>query len=108
MLDEYQRFVSSKTAPGHNDRDHALLGIVSEVGEIADAIKKTEIYGKPPADGDGGIYEEIGDLMFYVCMLANSQGFQLVDALAANMDKLNKRYKGGFTRDEAIERRDKK
>lgn len=43
---------------------HMLIGISGEIGEILDAVKKFVIYQKP-ADIDN-IYEEVGDLIFYL------------------------------------------
>lgn len=107
FVDEYQQWVEGKTSKDYNQRDHALLGIMSETGEIADAVKKAEVYGREIDPEDGGIYEEVGDLMFYVAMLCTSQGFRVSDALRHNISKLNKRYDGGFTKEEAVERKDK-
>lgn len=49
------------------DLEHAALGIVSEVGEINDQVKRHIIYGKPLDKVN--IAEEIGDVLWYVALL---------------------------------------
>lgn len=106
MLDYYQCFVHGLASREYPTRDHAILGIASEFGEICDYVRKCEVYKSIPSDG--GPEEEIGDLMFFVALLANSYNLSLEDILQANMEKLNKRYpSGSFNREDAIARRDK-
>lgn len=84
---------------------HASLGISGEGGEIVDAVKKNWVYEKP-LDREN-LIEEIGDLLFYTQALCSLIGIELVDAVDANMAKLNKRYPQGYTDAAAIARADK-
>lgn len=86
--------------------DHALYGMASETGEIADCIKKTVIYGK---ELDAvNLKEELGDLLWYVALAANTMGWQLSEIADENNAKLEKRYPiGVFTPEQALAKADK-
>lgn len=47
---------------------HGACGMLTELGEVADAYKKHEIYGKPLDKTN--VLEELGDLMWYVALYA--------------------------------------
>lgn len=86
---------------------HAALGVCGEAGELADAIKKHVIYGKP-LDRDN-IIEELGDLRFYIEAVQNLYKITEQEVLQANANKLAQRYKSLTYSDQAaIERADKK
>lgn len=55
------------------DVKHATLGMISEVGELADMLKRSLAYGKP-FDRINAI-EEIGDIYWYVNLLEHTLGF---------------------------------
>jgi NTP pyrophosphatase (non-canonical NTP hydrolase) len=71
---EYPEFVASraKQLPSFEERiDHALLGVITECGELADAWKKHTIYERPLDTVN--VREELGDLRFYLQMLLNEK-----------------------------------
>ena len=71
-VSDYSGFVASraKHLPTCDERiDHALLGVISECGELADAWKKHTIYEKPLDTVN--VREELGDLRFYLQMILN-------------------------------------
>ena len=78
------------------------LGVCGEGGEIADAIKKAFFQGHY-LDKEH-LAEEIGDVMFYLSNLATLLGFKMEDILQGNIDKLKKRYTGGFDSNRSINR----
>lgn len=84
---------------------HAVLGLAGEVGETADAIKKSVFYNKP-LDIEN-IKEEAGDILWYMALLLDEIGSSFEEVMQMNHDKLEKRYPGGFTEQLAQERRDK-
>ena len=49
------------------DRNHAYMGMITEVGELVDAIKREAIYGKPLDLVN--LKEEIGDVFWYLNLL---------------------------------------
>ena len=81
---------------------HMILGMQTEVAEIADVYKKHIAYGR---DLDlVNVKEEIGDLMFYVVNLCNTHNWDLRDIMKTNIDKLKARYPEKFTNELAVNR----
>ena len=85
---------------------HALDGLVTEVGELVDVKKKHEQYSKPIDWVNLG--EELGDVMWYVAVLASvieeNTGVTLEGWLDKNIAKLKARYPDKFTEHNAINR----
>src|ERR1700721_4668157 len=73
---------------------HAKLGIDSESGELADAIKKWLIYGKE-LDREN-IKEECGDILWYISLMLRACKFTMEDCMVENIEKLKKRYPEKF------------
>jgi len=85
---------------------HAALGVAGEAGELADAIKKEIIYGKPTDRAN--IVEELGDLRFYIQATMQLYGITEQEVLQQNANKLCVRYKSLRYSDEAaVSRADK-
>lgn len=85
---------------------HAALGVAGEAGELADAIKKEIIYGKPTDRSN--IVEELGDLRFYIQAVQQLYGITEQEVLQQNANKLCVRYKSlRYSDGEAISRADK-
>ena len=86
--------------------NHMVIGLVGEVGEIADAVKKHTMYNKE-LDIDN-VKEELGDLVFYMLGLCQELNIDLFDCMVLNQEKLKeKRYKNGYSDQAAIDRADK-
>lgn len=66
-----------KPLSAEGDICHAALGLTSEVGEIADAIKAHMVYGKP-LDGLQ-ILEEVGDAYWFINLLCSRAGIEFSD-----------------------------
>ena len=82
---------------------HAAMGLSTEANEILDAVKKHVFYGKELSRKN--LIEEIGDLMWYLAVLVHFEGLpDLESILDANIEKLKKRYDGGFDSEKAINR----
>jgi NTP pyrophosphatase (non-canonical NTP hydrolase) len=81
---------------------HMVLGMQTEVAEIADVYKKTIAYKKPLDFVN--IKEEIGDVMFYIANLCNMNDWDLREILATNISKLEARYPEKFTEELALNR----
>lgn len=78
-----------------------LARLSEEVGEVAREInhrfgQKT----KKPGEADGDLALELGDVLFVVICLANSQKIDLDDAFAATMAKVRTRDADRWTRKE--------
>lgn len=85
---------------------HAALGICTEAGEFADAVKRFVFYGKELDKVNAA--EELGDLMWYVSMGCDEIGVDLETVMKANIDKLSARYPSKFTIEDALNRNLKK
>lgn len=105
----YEQFVTNLVKDRENrsmNLEHMVIGICGESGELADGVKKNSIYGKPLDRKN--IVEELGDLEFYMAGLRQMLGISRYETLAANVSKLQSRYKGGYSDAAAIDRADKK
>lgn len=91
-FDEYQKRASStsqyKKQPNPNAMIVSLFGIGSEIGTLHDIAKKqfrNNMEGL--SDRRDDIVEEIGDLLWYVAMLAKSFNVRLSDVARLNLEK---------------------
>lgn len=86
---------------------HHLTGMVTEVGEIATAVKANVIYGK---DLDrANLVEELGDLEFYMEGLRQVLKITREETIQGNLAKLSVRYSSGaYSNEQAIARADKR
>lgn len=99
---EYQ-LLAMRTANGGN-LVNATLGLAGESGEVADLIKKAEFQGHP-LDEDK-LVEELGDVLWYVALAAETLGVSLEDIMRRNIDKLWSRYPAGFDPEHSLHRED--
>lgn len=79
-----------------------LAGMLGELGEVADLIKKHLYQGHPLELNK--MHEELGDSMWYVGNFCNLFDFKLEDIMAANIAKLQKRYPNGFDVERSLKR----
>ncbi len=114
--DQYQRdalrtentpdFVRLGKGPDHDTMIarliHATLGMASEVGELADALKKHIIYGQ--ALDEINVLEESSDLTWYVALGLSAIKRSMGEALEKNIAKLRARYGDAFDASKALNR----
>jgi NTP pyrophosphatase (non-canonical NTP hydrolase) len=104
-LDEYQA-ASLRTASWAATKEESLailgLGIVGEAGEVADYIKK--VIGHGHAMEVDRLVKEIGDVLYYVSMIATLVGVELSVVAQVNIDKLKARYPVKFETELSINR----
>ena len=81
---------------------HALLGMMSELGELADAIKKHLIYGA--SLDEVNLIEELGDGDWYRSLFGDALRVSFEEAWAKNIAKLRARYPDKFTEEKALNR----
>lgn len=90
---------------------HAIMGIVTEAGELMDIMKKHYVYGRP-LDMDK-LIDELGDLLYYTFQaiddVSPEDDFKkkLAKAIAKNLAKLLTRYPGGEYSQERANNRDR-
>lgn len=78
---------------------HALLGLQTEAGELADPVKKHIYYGRPLDLVN--LREEIGDCLWYLAIACDALGTTLEAEQARNLAKLRARYPHVFTAEAA-------
>ena len=103
-LDEYQieaRKTQNERLPLWAMREHALYGLSSEVGEVLGLHQKVHQGHKMDEDA---LKHEIGDCFWFLAELCDVYGWSMDDVAVANIVKLRKRYKGGFTVNESVNR----
>ena len=113
--ENYAEFVDRLLAPGAEalerisveqlEQLHCALGVAGESGELADAVKKSIFYNRP-IDREN-VLEEAGDILFYLPGRLSTTGFTLGQAIAANKEKLGRRYPAGYSHAAAALRADK-
>jgi NTP pyrophosphatase (non-canonical NTP hydrolase) len=81
---------------------HAFLGLASETGELADALKKHIIYGK--ALDEINLLEEAGDLEWYAALMLTAIKKTMEECMEKNIAKLKARYGDKFTQAAALNR----
>lgn len=64
-------------------------GLAGESGEVLELLKKA-VRGRQPVDVEN-LKLELGDVLYYLTMLANRHGFTLADVIRANVQKLEAR-----------------
>lgn len=81
---------------------HAAVGLATEAGEVQDALKKHLFYGKPLDKVN--LAEEMGDIFWYMAILADVLGVSFDDIQDKNIAKLKARYGDKFTAAAALNR----
>jgi NTP pyrophosphatase (non-canonical NTP hydrolase) len=98
-LNDYQE--AAKTTAVYTSADQQLvctvLGLNGEAGEVAEKIKKV-IRDKNSVIDDQDrkeIQKELGDVLWYLAVLADTLGLDLESVAALNLEKLRSRYQRG-------------
>ena len=81
---------------------NGLMGLCGESGEAIDLLKKHLCHGHE-LDKDKLIYE-LGDVAWYLAIASYALNMDLEEVLRLNIEKLKKRYPGGFSSDKSINR----
>lgn len=106
-LDTYQELALRTKAPYSSEplelATHSL-GLVGESGEVADHIKKYLGHGHELDKTK--VAKELGDVLWYVAILAHNLGYNLDTIAQNNIDKLAKRYGDKFSSFASINRKD--
>lgn len=108
-LNQYQELTErtdNKQDPVNMRLANYALGLVSEGGEVGDVIKKHVFHGHELNKEE--LLYELGDTFFYLARIAAIAGFTLEEVATANISKLSKRYKNGFSKEASIKRVDTK
>ncbi len=96
-FEEYQVLARRTMNTALNEQDArtmTALGLVGEAGECSELIKK-HVFHNRALDRDE-LRAELGDVLWYLAMLADACGLSLQEIAAHNVEKLIQRYPKGF------------
>ncbi|MEO8785026.1 MAG: nucleoside triphosphate pyrophosphohydrolase family protein [Candidatus Saccharimonadales bacterium] len=101
--DEYQNQALTTAIPHADplmDKSIWVMGIAGEAGEVVEKWKKIVAYkdGVITAQDKKELVKEMGDVIWYVAVLANSLGVSFEEVLQVNLNKLADRKKRGVTK----------
>ena len=93
-FNEYQKLARSTAVyPEEHKVVYPALGLCGEAGEVADKIKKTIRGDSSLVEVTGSIADELGDVLWYLAILADDLEVDLEDIVRNNIDKLQRRMK---------------
>lgn len=105
-INEYQKLAMTTLNPELNKKDvliNSVMGLCGESGEAIDLVKKHLAQGH---EFDREHFaKELGDIAWYLAEAATAIDMPLEDILAANIEKLKKRYPEGFQTKCSVERK---
>lgn len=104
-LNQYQE-AAMRTAPEfvsqEEDIKHGIYGLITELGEFANIIKRKDFYKK--SVDYINLKEEIFDCAWYICLICRGLGITLEEGANINIKKLKKRFPDKFTIEKALNR----
>ena len=104
-IHEYQKLAMTTVNPALDQKDvliNGVMGLCGESGEAIDIVKKWLAQGHE-LDREK-LAKELGDIAWYLAETATALDLNLEDILAANIEKLRKRYPEGFDSHRSIHR----
>lgn len=81
---------------------HALLGLVSEAGELAEAFYSSIINDEPLDENN--IIEECGDILWFLALMVKNMNIDLNKLAEINIAKLKERYPDKYSDIDAVQR----
>ena len=96
-IKEYQSLSMTTLNPDLSKKDvliNGVMGLCGESGEAIDIVKKWLAQGHE-LDKEK-LAKELGDICWYLAETATALDLSLEDIMAANIEKLKKRYPDGF------------
>lgn len=103
-INEYQK-LALRTSNHQTTFDllvNGALGLCGEAGEVVDLIKKHCFQGHELDVSK--LIIELGDVCWYIAILAKALNADLETIMICNIEKLKKRYPDGFTVENSIYR----
>lgn len=104
-IHEYQQLAMTTLNPELSEKDvliNGVMGLCGESGEAIDIVKKWLAQGHE-LDKEK-LAKELGDICWYLAETATALGLSLEDIMAANIEKLRRRYPEGFDTQKSINR----
>ena len=106
-INEYQQLAMKTLNPALSEKDiliNGVMGLCGESGEAIDIVKKWLAQGHE-LDREK-LKKELGDICWYLAETATALDCDLEDIMAANIEKLQKRYPEGFDTEKSVNRTD--
>lgn len=106
-INEYQQLAMKTTNTDLSPQQQliiASMGLCGESGELIDHIKK-HIGHNHPLDKEY-LVKEMGDIAWYLALMAETLDVSLETVLRKNIEKLEARYPNGFSTTASLERKD--
>ena len=106
-INEYQKLAMTTLNPALSEKDvliNGVMGLCGESGEAIDIVKKWLAQGHE-LDREK-LAKELGDICWYLAETATALDLSLEDIMAANIEKLKKRYPEGFDTERSLNRKD--
>jgi len=104
-LNEYQQLAMRTRNSALTNKETivtAALGLPAEAGEVADIVKKWVGQGHPLDKDD--ILIELGDILWYIALMATALDTDLDTIGHINVAKLERRYAGDFSAQKSVNR----
>lgn len=104
-INEYQSLAMATLNPALSKRDaliNGVMGLCGEAGEAIDIVKKHLAQGHE-LDREA-LLGELGDVAWYLAETACALDADLEGVLAANIEKLRRRYPRGFDAARSVNR----
>lgn len=84
----------------------ALVGLISEVGEVAGLFEKSSFQGHQISKL--AVRKELGDILWYFAEMCDAFGFTIEDVMDENINKLKTRFPEKFSTFDSLARVDTK
>lgn len=102
-IDEYQKqaiktaYTDSKYAGSIMEKTIWAMGVAGEAGEVVEKWKKIVAYkkGKISQEDLNELAKELGDVVWYIAVMAHSLDLSLDDIMSRNLQKLASRQQRG-------------
>jgi NTP pyrophosphatase (non-canonical NTP hydrolase) len=104
-FEEYSELAKRTLNQSLNEHERltmTALGLSGEAGECSEAIKK-HVFHHHPLDR-AAMRSELGDVLWYLAMLADACGLTLDEVAEYNVGKLRNRYPAGFSSHASLHR----
>lgn len=103
-FNDYQKLASRTLYGNEQVLTNCALGVASEAGEVVDLIKKYTFHGH---DLDKkALTKELGDVLWYLSQIAEWADIPFENVAIQNIEKLEKRYPNGFSKEASQNRVD--
>ena len=104
-VNEYQKLAMTTLNPELSKKDvliNGVMGLCGESGEAIDIVKKWLAQGHE-LDKEK-LAKELGDICWYLAETATALDLSLEDIMAANIERLRRRYPEGFDSRRSVHR----